>query len=214
MILSVLIQEPMTALTDLVVTAVCFYAFFRLRRKWETPLQHERLYLLFFLLMGLCTLFGAFLSHAFAYAFEGGLRKFPNWVSNILSVTCYPLALVGRADQVRHLPARKVLYRIILVETALFLFVTIWCSRYLFAEIHIAFCLYLFALPMLFRIRKDGHRQEVRPALVAAVLMSTLPFILIAKLGFGEGMNHNDISHLIIAASMCLYYRAGLQWRS
>ena len=208
------IQEPMTAFTDLVITAVSLYAFFRLRRKWPDPTPHERIYLWFFLLMGISTLFGACLSHAFAYAFPSGqYNLLPNWITNVLSVACYPLALIGRADQVRTLPAKKLLTAAVLVETAVILVLMLWKMSFLYDEIHIAACVYLFALPLQIRLWKDGCRAEIRAAWAAGVLMTLIPVVLVTKMHLGAWMNDFDISHVLIAVAMYLYFRAGLHWR-
>ncbi|MBR3291998.1 MAG: hypothetical protein IKI66_07440 [Bacteroidales bacterium] len=213
--LRLVIQEPMTAATDILIAAVSFYAYFRLRRKWPSPRPHEQLYLLFFLIMGISTVFGAFLNHAFAYFFPpGNYNLLPNWLTNVLSVCCYPLAIAGRADQVRPLPSRKIWITATLVETAAVLALTIWKLSYLYGEIHIAICLYLLSLPLLIRIGKDGHWQEARPAIFAIALMSFIPVILVTKFHIGSFMIDFDISHVVIAIAMYLYYRAGLRWRS
>ena len=165
--------------------------------------------------MGISTLFGAFLNHAFAYFFPpGNYNLLPNWLTNVLSVCCYPLAIAGRADQVRPLPSRKIWITAPLVETAVVLALTIWKLSYLYGEIHIAICLYLFSLPLLIRIGKDGHWQEARLAIIAIALMSFIPVILVTHLHIGTIMIDFDISHVIIAVAMYLYYRAGLLWRS
>lgn len=213
--LRLVIQEPMTAATDLLIAAVSFYAYFRLRRKWPSPRPHEQLYLLFFLIMGISTVFGAFLNHAFAYFFPpGNYNLLPNWLTNVLSVCCYPLAIAGRADQIRPLPSRKIWITVTLVETAAVLALTIWKLSYLYGEVHIAICLYLFSLPLLIRIGKDGHWQEARPAIFAIALMSFIPVILVTKFHIGSFMIDFDISHVLISIAMYLYYRAGLRWRS
>lgn len=213
--LRLIIQEPMTAATDLLIAAVSFYAWFRLRRKWPSPRSHEQLYLLFFLIMGISTIFGAFLNHAFAYFFPpGNYNLLPNWLTNVLSVCCYPLGIAGRADQLRPLPSRKIWVTATLVETIVVLALTLWKRSYLFGEIHIAICLYLFSLPLLIRIWKDGHRQEARLAIIAIALMSFIPVILVTHFHIGSFMIDFDISHVIIAVAMYLYYRAGLLWRS
>ena len=208
------IQEPMTAATDLLIAAVSFYAFFRLRRRWPGPDPCEALYLWFFLLMGVSTVFGAFLSHAFAYVFPPGKSNLlPNWVTNALSVSCFPLALIERAHQIRPMAARRFLVPAVLIETAAVLFLLLWTMNYLYAEIHIGVILYVFSIPLLVRLWKDGYREEAVLCIVATGLMTLIPIVLVLKLHFGTFMNDFDISHLIITAAMYLYYRAGLRWR-
>jgi hypothetical protein len=90
----------------------------------------------------------------------------------------------------------------------------LWKLTYLYGEIHIAICLYLFSLPLLIRIGKDGHWQEARLSIIAIALMSFIPVILVTHFHIGTFMIDFDISHVIIAVAMYLYYRAGLLWRS
>ena len=208
------IQEPMTAVTDLLIAAVSFYAFFRLLRRWPGPAACERWYLWFFLVMGFSTVFGGFLNHAFAYIFPPGDRNMlPNWITNVLSVSCYAMAMVERADGVRRLPLRKALLAAVGVETVAVVGLTLWKMSFLYAEIHIAVVLYVFSLPLQIRLWRDGFRRENALAWAGTAVMSLIPVVLIAKLSFSEHFNFFDISHVIIATAMYLYYRAGLHWR-
>ena len=209
------IQEPMTAATDLLIAAVSLYAFLRLKRRWPKPDLSQCWYLLFFLLMFISTLFGAFLNHAFAYVFPPGDRNMlPNWITNVLSVSCYAMALIERAHSVRPLRFRKALGMAVLVETVAIVVLTLWKMTFLYAEIHIGIILYVFSLPLQIRLWKAGYRKENTLAIVATAVMSLIPVVLIAGLSFSEHFNFYDISHVFIATAMYLYYRAGLLWKS
>ena len=63
------IDEPVTTLTDLMVSAVCFYAFFKLNK---IPLHNKvHLYLrYYFLSMGIATAIGGIVGHGFLYLFD------------------------------------------------------------------------------------------------------------------------------------------------
>jgi len=209
------IQEPMTAVTDLLIAVVSFYACFRLRHRWKGPHPDERWYLLFFLLMGVSTVFGAFMNHAFAYVFPAGDRNcLPNWTTNALAVSCYALAMVERAHQVQPLALRKILLTAIVIETLAILVLTLWKMSFLYAEIHIAVILYAFSLPLQVRLWKGGYRRENILAWSATALMTLIPVVLVARLNFSEHFNFFDISHVIIATAIYLYYRAGQAWRA
>lgn len=208
------IYEPMTAATDLLIAAVSLYAFLRLKRRWTKTNLSECWYLMFFLLMAVSTTFGAILNHAFAYVFPPGNGNFlPNWLSNVLAVSCYAMALIERADSVRRLPPRKALAIAVLVESVVILVLTLWKRDFLFAEIHIAVILYVFSLPLQIRLWRDGYRRENVIAIVATAVMSLIPVVLIGKWHIGNWLIDFDISHILIATAMYLYYRAGLLWR-
>ena len=63
------IDEPVTTVTDLIVSAVCFYAFYQLHR---IPLKNKVHWNLkyYFLSMGMATLIGGVIGHGFLYLFS------------------------------------------------------------------------------------------------------------------------------------------------
>ncbi len=65
------IDEPMTTLTDLVVSAVCFYAFYKLHKK-NLPGRTQLFFRLYFLTMGIATGIGGLIGHGFLYLFSFG----------------------------------------------------------------------------------------------------------------------------------------------
>src|SRR6056297_2947849 len=79
----VLINEPVTVLTDLLVSAVCIYAFVKI-----IQLPHRgklKAYLLwYFFLMALATMFGGIIGHAFLWHFDASWDN-PEWVNSIIS---------------------------------------------------------------------------------------------------------------------------------
>ena len=59
------IDEPITALTDILISVVCFYAFYKLKNKQNKT--SVRLYFKqFFILMGVSTFLGAFFGNSFS----------------------------------------------------------------------------------------------------------------------------------------------------
>ena len=68
-ILGLQIDEPVTTFTDLMVSAVCFYAFIKLSK---IPVHNKvHLYLrYYFLSMGIATIIGGLVGHGFFYLFN------------------------------------------------------------------------------------------------------------------------------------------------
>ena len=81
----VILDEPVTTITDLFVAAMCFYAFYQI---WKDPgrTKAQTHFAWYFLLLGVGTTFGGLFNHGFKYAFEDGYWKVPSWETSILAI--------------------------------------------------------------------------------------------------------------------------------
>ena len=68
-VFGILLQEPVTTLTDLLVSIICFYAYWKLK-KHSIPGGTIFYMNLYFLFMGLGTAFGGLIGHGFQYFFQ------------------------------------------------------------------------------------------------------------------------------------------------
>ncbi|MBE0654263.1 MAG: hypothetical protein IH594_10730, partial [Bacteroidales bacterium] len=94
-IFGIRILEPVTTLTDLLVAAVCFYAFFKLMRI-NRPELHFKFMSWFFLSMGIATTFGGLIGHGFLYMFSFAW-KLPGWLTSMLSISLLERASIQYA---------------------------------------------------------------------------------------------------------------------
>lgn len=78
------VDEPVTTLTDLVVTAVCIYAFYCLN---AIPKQNNvHTYLKYYSIkMAIATAVGGLIGHGFFYLFTFAW-KLPGWLTSMLSI--------------------------------------------------------------------------------------------------------------------------------
>ena len=91
----ILIDEPVTTFTDLIVSAVCFYAFYKLlkipvRNKTHTYLKY------YFLGMALATAIGGLIGHGFIYIFSFAW-KLPGWLVSMVSIALLERAVIEYA---------------------------------------------------------------------------------------------------------------------
>ena len=95
-ILGLPIMEPMVTFTDFWITAVCLYAFFRLRAKGLSGRIH-RYMRYYFLILAIATFLGGILGHAFQYA-VGIEWKLPGWLISMIAVMAIERASIFQAQ--------------------------------------------------------------------------------------------------------------------
>ena len=220
-------MEPTTALTDFIITAVCIAAYVKLRRTSKLHGGYMPHYPYFFLTMGLCTFFAALMSHAFAYYFVEPLlvksqiallpwadkfayhiHDMPNWLFNITSASLFELALVDRAADLAPDISRRRWLVVITAESILVLALLIFYIDYNVAAAHIALTLYAVLVPLQLLVRKHQFIDEQKLLLIGAGVMLFSGPVMATKFQFSPWFNHNDISHVLIAASMFIFYKS------
>ncbi|MCQ2973505.1 MAG: hypothetical protein MJ211_01695 [Bacteroidales bacterium] len=226
------IEEPATMITDLIVATICLFAFTKLYKGLNRDKKHEKLYLHFFFCMGMCTLFGALMTHAFGYYFlpseyanindfsilpwteqlKMNLYKLPNWIFNISSVTFFAYASISRADEILNIKNKKLIYLLTAIETIIIISLTLYKFTFLFAEIHIGISLLIFSAPFQIKIWKKYQKPDAKFILLATLITTFVPGIMIPKLCINQWFNYNDISHVFISCAMISFYIAGLYW--
>ena len=91
-ILNLRIDEPITTLTDILFAAICFYAFFRIR-KVEYAGREKWYFKYYFLFLGFGALFGGLFGHAFLYTLPEKW-KLISWICTMIAVALIAHALV------------------------------------------------------------------------------------------------------------------------
>ncbi|RMF20916.1 MAG: hypothetical protein D6765_16230, partial [Bacteroidetes bacterium] len=89
------IDEPVTSLTDVLVGVVCLYAWWQLR-KLDRPGLSQQYLRYYFLTMGIATILGGVLGHAFLYALSFAW-KLPGWIISMISVSLVERACIAHA---------------------------------------------------------------------------------------------------------------------
>ncbi len=202
------IMEPMVTFTDLWIAAVCIYAFIKLVKLNKPGKVHQYMRWYFFI-MGLATLLGGFLGHAFQQ--EVGLEwKLPGWLISMLAVMSVERASIMHAQPVINKTFGKFLEVANIVELLTFAVITFSTLNFFFIQVHSAYGLGFVVLPLHFlvfwRTRNKGSR-----IFVLTVLFATLAaFFYTSKIGLGIWFNHLDIAHTVMAISMYCFYRGAL----
>ncbi len=210
-ILGLRIDEPVTTLTDLVVSAVCFYASYRIF-SWK---EKNRIFFYlkyYFLTMGLSTAMGGLLGHGFLYLLSFSW-KLPGWLMSMLSVMLIERACIEHVSPLISNRLAKNFKIINLFELSTFVILTYSTLNFFFVEAHSAYGLLIVVASLqLFNFYKTKNGAS-KNFLIAVGIAAIAAFIFMNKIGISKWFNHFDISHTLMAFSAFFFYRAARKLR-
>ncbi len=154
------IAEPIVTLTDLMITVVCVYAFFQLRKLNRKGKVHKYIRW-YFGIMAIATLFGGLLGHAFQDQIDLGW-KLPGWLISMLAVMAVERASIIHAKPILNEKLGKFLEIANVVELLTFAILAFSTLNFFFIQVHSAYGFGFVVLPIHFYIywktRNEGSR--------------------------------------------------------
>ncbi|HYG50428.1 MAG TPA: hypothetical protein VD905_05970 [Flavobacteriales bacterium] len=192
------IHEPVTVLTDLLVSVVCFYAYFKLRTHRHKDAVPFRLYRWFFFTMGLATAFGGIIGHGFLHylSFEW---KLPGWIISMISVGLAERAAIMHARPLIRRNLGSFLAWVNIFELVTIMFLAMWTLKFIFVEAHALYGLLLilfsFEAFVYAKTRDKGSKTAMWAVFWAALAATTH----IAKISPHTWFNYLDLSHVLMA---------------
>lgn len=201
------ILEPVTTLTDLIVSGICLYAYINLKKHPVNKSTPIILYRYFFLTMSIATFLGGVIGHAFLYFFSFEW-KLAGWTVSMFSVALAERAAISHAKPLLKKNIGNFWIILNIVELCVFLFFTLYTLKFIFVETHAVYGLLivLFSFECYIYIRtKDKGSQKV---LWAVLLMALAAATHIGKLTIHAWFNYLDLSHVFMAASAWILFKA------
>lgn len=206
------IDEPMTTLTDFLVSAVCLYAFFKLSQHSgkSRALTYLRMY---FLLMALATFFGGLIGHAFLYAF-GFAWKLPGWIISMISVAFIERSAIDYSRI--YIKARTVNFFLIvnILELITIMSLTLSSLNFKWVEFHSGYGLLGVVLPFHLYIYLKTKDHGSLLMIVAVGIASIAALIFMTKFSLHTWFNYLDFSHVVMAIGAFVFYKATLRLKT
>lgn len=203
------IMEPMVTFTDFWITAVCLYAYFRLKKLNRIGKVHQYMRW-YFLIMAIATFLGGILGHAFQYAV--GLEwKLPGWLISMFSVMAIERASIMHAQPVINHKFGKFLEVANILELCTFALITFSTLNFFFIQVHSAYGLGLVVLPLHFIVYSRARNEGSRIIFLTVLFATLAAFFYTSEIGISKWFNHLDLAHTVMAISMYLFYRGALQ---
>jgi hypothetical protein len=198
------IDEPVTTLTVLIVSFVCFYAYIRLRL---IPVQNRVHFFLryYFLSMGIATAIGGIIGHAFLYAL-GFEWKLAGWITSMFSIMLVERASIEYALPLIHSRLGTIFKWINLVELLTFITLTCLNLNFFFVEAHSAYGLLIVVASLNIYVFMKLKTTGSKLFLIAVFFSAVAALIYMNKWSLSVWFNYNDISHVLMSISALFFY--------
>lgn len=203
-ILGIRFDEPVNCATDLLVTAVCWYAYYRLR-SMGTKVRSVELIKYYFLVMGIATLLGGTLGHAFKYMLAPEW-KIPGWVISMFAVMLIERSSIEYARPLIKPGLGRFFLWMNSIELFVLLTLTIVSLNFNYVLAHSAYGLGAVVGGFhLFTYLKTKERASLR--MVQAVLIAGVGALFyIGEWGISVWFNHLDMGHTTMALGCWFFY--------
>ncbi|MEY3194762.1 MAG: hypothetical protein RIQ78_859 [Bacteroidota bacterium] len=194
------IGEPVIAFSSILVSLVCFNAWYQLGKIGirEDALRLSRI---FFLLTGVSTFIGGLVGHAFLYALPFAF-KMPGWALGMIAVSALEQASTVRVQPLIGATLAKAITFINIAELTLslwFVSTTLWFPV---VEIHSAFGFLAVILPLEILLIVKTRSKGSRTILWGILLLIGAVLAHLLKISFGVWFSFFDIGHLFMCAAM------------
>jgi hypothetical protein len=207
-VLSIRIDEPITTMTDLIMAAICFYAYFRIKQI-ESTVRIKRYFKYYFLTLGVATLAGGLLGHAFLYSLSP-IWKLVSWIFTLISVAILSHALIELSKPLLKPGFSKMVSRINFLILSLALLYTLYTLAFSAVKYYTIFGMFMVVGSLSYVIYQKTEMRGVLKVItgVSVGLLSAIIFSF--EWGLGPWLNHNDISHLILSFSAISVYQGAV----
>lgn len=198
------IDEPIVTITDLLVSFLCLYFFYKIHRSGKK----EKTFLFFkiyFLNMGIATLLGGIIGHAFLYYFSF-YWKLPGWIMSMISIMFVERAVIEHTRIWLKDSIVKIFGIINIIEFLTFLTLTIITLNFFFVEFHSGYGLMFVVLSLEGFLYIKTKNSGSKFILVGIIFAALAAIFFMNKISPHQWFNYISISHVLMAIAATFFY--------
>lgn len=208
-IFGILLMEPVTVITNLFISIMCYYAFWKMGKdRVEGPaLVFLRYY---FLTMGLATTWGGFIGHGFLYLVDDKW-KLVGWIISMISVGLIERSAISYANRLINKKLGQFFLWANIIELIILMILVISSVHFKYVEIHSAYgfivVVFGFHTFVYWKTRDLGSLEMIVATmwLLCAVYTFNKPIII------HTFFNHRDLAHIFMLLGAYFQYRSYLK---
>ena len=205
----ILLMEPVTVITNLSISIMCFYAYWKMGKD---KVEGNSLIFLkyYFLTMGLATTWGGFIGHGFLYLLDDRW-KLGGWIISMISVALIERSAISYANRLVSEKLGKAFLLMNVIELIILMFLVISSVHFKYVEIHSAYgfiiVVFGFHVFVYSKTRDLGSLEMIFAtiSLLIAVYIFNKPIII------HTFFNHRDLAHIFMLIGAYFQYRSYLK---
>jgi hypothetical protein len=196
-IFGIKILEPIDSITDIFVTIACLWAFIKISKtgRKEKTFLFFRMY---FIIMGIATLLGGLIGHAFLYKFSY-VWKLPGWITSMFSIMFVERASIEHTRLVFKPLVIKILGVINILELLTFITLTSYFLDFGFVEFHSGYGLMFVVLSLQTYLFYKNRNQASKTIIIGIIIAAIAALIYMNELSIHRWFNHLALSHTLMA---------------
>ncbi len=208
-LLGIRIDEPVNMFTDLIVSVVCFIAYYKLTKK-NLPGKTQRYFRLYFFLMGLATFFGGVIGHGFLYAFSFAW-KLPGWILSMFSIALIERSSIENARPLIDSRISKFFLTLNIIELVIVMTITIYTLNFKWVEFHSGYGLLAVVLTFHGFVYVKTRNKGSGNIIIGVGIASIAALIFMNEISPQIWFNHIDLSHVLLAVAAQFFFRGALK---
>ncbi|HEY5916675.1 MAG TPA: hypothetical protein VIU13_04715 [Chryseolinea sp.] len=203
------IDEPIATVTDVLVSAVCFYAFYKLTQK-KLPGRSQWYFRYYFFLIGIATFLGGVIGHGFLYALSFPW-KLPGWTISMVSVAMIERSAISHARRLIKPAVARVFLIVNIIELVIVMTVTMVTLDFFWVQFHSAYGLLIVVFS--FHAFTYYRTKDMGSATImwAVGITAIASLVFMNEFSLHVWFNYLDLSHILLAIASYVFYRGALE---
>ena len=203
------VMEPVTTATDLLVSGVCLYAFFKIRTAKST-IRSLQLLKYYFLLLAISTAYGGIIGHSLQNVLGFGW-KVPGWISSMISIALIERAAILHAQPILRPGLGRFFAILNIIELIALISIVTITLNFFFVEVHAAYGLLVIVSSFEFFIYQKTKNEGSGLLLIAVAISALAATVHLTKFTIHTWFNHLDLSHIFMAVAAYVFYRGAIK---
>lgn len=199
------LQEPMALILNWIIAGFCLFAFNKLGKFRNEANFYWRL---FYITFGLSTFFGG-LGHLF-FNYWGFFGKYPSWIFGCLANGFAAMAMFhfkGISTP------KKYAFALIWIKSIALCAVSILTQKFIFTAIDaiITYISYTGVYAYIL-MKRHPEAQFLKKLIIGVCILTPSAFIFILKINVHQWLNKDDLSHILMLATIYYFYLGIKEW--
>ena len=207
-VLSIRVDEPITTITDLIMAAICFYAYYRIKQQ-ESSGRIKSYFKYYFLTLGLATMAGGLLGHAFLYSLPPAW-KLVSWIFSLISVAILSHGLIELSKPLLKPSFSRMVTRVNFLILSLALLYTLYTLAFSAVKYYSIFGMVMVVGSLSYVIYQKTESRGVVKVMIGVGVGIISALIFSFEWGLGPWFNHKDLSHVFLSVGAISVYKGAV----